>query len=205
MNKAHASYPEMSLYTITGERKYLTATERKRFYEALSVLTTPAERSFVELIYWTGCRPCEALSMTIHQILCDDGFVIIRSAKKRGKLKNRHFRPIPLPRHFIDQLDLAHNITARQQCPDTASSPLWPFSRTKGWRLVNKVMIAAGIHGTRGCSRGLRHSMGVHATISEIPVTRLQKWLGHASLSTTGIYINTIGPEDREIAKRMWR
>ncbi|MBL4785243.1 MAG: tyrosine-type recombinase/integrase [Cohaesibacteraceae bacterium] len=204
MNNNFSVYPEMSLYSIAGERKYLTATERKRFYKALSVLSEPKERSFAEVIFWTGCRPCEALSMTFNQILIDDGFVIIRSAKKRGKLKGTHFRPIPLPQRFIERLEHTHSISDQQQNPETASNRIWSFSRTTGWRLINKVMTEAGISGIHACARGLRHSMGVHAIMSEIPVTRLQKWLGHASLSTTSIYVNVIGYEDRNLAKRMW-
>jgi len=32
----------------------------------------------------------------------------------------------------------------------------------------------------------------------------LQKWLGHAQLSTTAIYANAIGKEEQDIAARMW-
>lgn len=32
----------------------------------------------------------------------------------------------------------------------------------------------------------------------------LQKWLGHAQLTTTATYADAIGPEERDIAARMW-
>jgi integrase/recombinase XerD len=32
----------------------------------------------------------------------------------------------------------------------------------------------------------------------------LQKWLGHAQLSTTATYANAIGAEEQSIAARMW-
>ncbi|WP_156912387.1 hypothetical protein [Roseibium algicola] len=38
----------MSLYSLAGERKYLSAAERERFYRALPVLSCPEERTFVE-------------------------------------------------------------------------------------------------------------------------------------------------------------
>ena len=32
----------------------------------------------------------------------------------------------------------------------------------------------------------------------------VQKWLGHAQLTTTAIYANAIGAEEKTIAQRMW-
>jgi site-specific recombinase XerD len=32
----------------------------------------------------------------------------------------------------------------------------------------------------------------------------VQKWLGHANLATTAIYANAIGPEEKQLAERMW-
>jgi integrase/recombinase XerD len=38
-----------------------------------------------------------------------------------------------------------------------------------------------------------------------IPLPVVKKWLGHASLETTAIYLDLIGEEERELAKRLWR
>jgi integrase/recombinase XerD len=32
----------------------------------------------------------------------------------------------------------------------------------------------------------------------------VQRWLGHASLRTTAIYADVVGPEERAFAARMW-
>src|SRR3546814_500577 len=196
----------MSLYTFAGERKYLCASERKGFYAALSVLENPEHRTFCETIYWTGCRPSEALALCALNIDMGEGMVVVRSLKKRGRLKGRHFRPVPVPSDFIDRLDAVHGIGPLQARPDRgADIRLWNFSRTTGWRLVGAVMDAAGIGGVKSCARGLRHALGVHAAVTEVPETRIQSWLGHASLETTAIYLSATGPEDRAIAERMWR
>lgn len=139
------------------------------------------------------------------QIQCDDGFVVIRSAKKRGRLKGRHFRSVPLPEPFLCRMEEVHDLRDVQVYEEVETIRLWPFGRTKGWRLVKRVMEAAGIYGIQSCARGLRHTMGVHAIITNVPETRVQSWLGHASLATTGIYIDATGPEDRAIAERMWQ
>jgi site-specific recombinase XerD len=44
----------------------------------------------------------------------------------------------------------------------------------------------------------------VAAIQAGIPLNLLQRWLGHAQLTTTAIYANAVGPEERNIASRMW-
>jgi integrase len=39
---------------------------------------------------------------------------------------------------------------------------------------------------------------------SAVPLNLVQRWLGHASLTTTAIYLDALGDEEREIAARMW-
>jgi integrase/recombinase XerD len=37
-----------------------------------------------------------------------------------------------------------------------------------------------------------------------IALNMVQKWLGHAQLTTTAIYANAVGEEEQSIAARMW-
>lgn len=206
MTKPQSPFQGMSLYSHIGERKYLTSEERKKFLAALCIVENPAERTFCEFIHWTGCRPSEALNIRAIHIDLEENNVVICSLKKRGEQKGRHFRPIPVPSEFIKRLDHVHKIQDAQAGADQGQYlKLWPFGRTKGWRLVRTVMDAAKLTGIKSSARGLRHALGVHAAIKHVPETRLQSWLGHASLETTAIYIAASGPEDHAIAKRMWR
>tara|TARA_A100001391_G_scaffold153410_2_gene111245 strand:+ start:17998 stop:18630 length:633 start_codon:yes stop_codon:yes gene_type:complete len=195
----------MSLFTIYGERKYMSQNERVRFLSALSVLTDERDRTFCEMMFWTGCRPSEALALTARNIDLDERTVVIRSLKKRRELKGKHFRAVPLPGAFIERLDDVHELRALQSGSDRGvEARLWDFCRTTGWRRLRTVMDTAEITGVRASGRGLRHTYGVHAVITDVPETRIQIWLGHASLKTTAIYLNAVGPEDRIIARRMW-
>lgn len=205
MSYSSPSFKGMSLFTHKGERKYLTSLERERFLKALPILTNLKERSFCEMIFWTGCRPSESLALTALNIDIDEYMVIIRSLKKRGRMKGQHFRPLPLPEDYMHRLNQTHAIREAQAQPDGGESArLWDFSRTKGWKLVKTVMSAAGISGAKGCGRGLRHAYGVNAALKRVPETRIKKWLGHESLATTEIYLDIAGAEDRLIAERMW-
>jgi integrase/recombinase XerD len=50
----------------------------------------------------------------------------------------------------------------------------------------------------------LCHGFGIKAVTSDVPLNMAQKWLGPARLSTTPIYTNATGDEERQIAERMW-
>ena len=49
-----------------------------------------------------------------------------------------------------------------------------------------------------------RNRLHLDAATSGIPVDMIQKWLGHAQLSTTAIYADAVGKEEQDIAERMW-
>lgn len=199
-------YKGMSLYTYAGERKYLSGAERARFLDAIATLDDLKHQTFCELIFWTGCRPSEALNLHAVNIDLSEGMIVFRSLKKRGALKNRHFRAVPVPKLFLERLEWVHEIRRAQEEPDQgAGASLFSFSRTTGWRVIQLVMEAAEVSGARANARGLRHALGVHAAVSNIPESRIQAWLGHASLETTSVYLAAQGLEDRTIAERMWK
>ena len=143
----------------------------------------------------TGCRISEALSLSISSIDFESKNVTIMSLKKRGRII---FRSIPLPlwvlrefRKWISTGTLGHD-------------QLWPWSRMTAYRRVREVMEAADISGRYATPRGLRHGFGVRAIQSKIPLTLVQRWLGHADIKTTAIYTAAMGEEERIIASQMW-
>jgi integrase/recombinase XerD len=81
---------------------------------------------------------------------------------------------------------------------------LWSWSPVTAWRHVKAAVQAAGIRGAQANPKGLRHGFGVAAVQARIPLNLVQRWLGHAQLSTTAIYAEAIGSEEQEIAARMW-
>ncbi|MBR9826676.1 MAG: site-specific integrase [Alphaproteobacteria bacterium] len=201
MPRDSSAYRGMTLFTDVGERKYLNSAERQTFYDCLGILDDPKDRSFCEMIFWTGCRPSEALALTALNIDVAERVVVIRSLKKRGEMKGRHYRPVPVPDEFMERLAMLHGLRGEAARRDER---LWSFSRTTGWARMKVVMEAAGLHGEKACAKGLRHGYGVHAAVNRVPETRIKKWLGHESLATTEIYLDMAAPEDRHMAERMW-
>ena len=112
---------------------------------------------------------------------------------------------MPVPPALLDALDMVHGVREIQTRRGKGRGiRLWPWSRMTGWRAVHAVMQAAGLSGVPASPKGLRHGFGVAAVTAGIPLNLVQKWLGHAQLSTTAVYANAVGAEEKDIARRMW-
>ena len=72
----------------------------------------------------------------------------------------------------------------------------------QGIGVLAKQVRLRGKRDRRGCEF---HGFGVAAVQASIPLNLVQRWMGHAQLSTTAIYAEAVGKEERDIAARMWR
>jgi integrase/recombinase XerD len=191
----------MSLYDATGARKYLTAEEREMFLRIAGSADRPVRTLCMTLAY-AGCRLSEALALTADRVDLSAGVLIFETLKKR---RTGIYRAVPVPPALLDTIDMVHGIREAQVCRDKGrDTRLWPWSRMTGWRAVHAIMAEAGIAGPHASPKGLRHGFGVAAVSAGIPLNLVQKWLGHAQLSTTAIYANAVGAEEQDIARRMW-
>jgi integrase/recombinase XerD len=191
----------MSLYGSTGGRKYLNAAERRRFLKAAR-LADPATCLFCLVLGWSGARISEVLALTPASIDVESGVVSIETLKRR---KRGIVRQVPLPRDVLHDLNRVFRLRLAQHDPCFVNRRLWNWSRTTAWRHVKAVMAAAQVDGTLAVPKGLRHGFGVNAFQANVPPHLVQRWLGHASLRTTSIYGDVIGPEERAFAARMWK
>jgi integrase/recombinase XerD len=189
------------LYDRHGQRKYLTPAERADFLRAASAMP-PLVLTFCGTLVHGGCRISEALALTADRVDPADGVLVFESLKKR---RRGVFRAVPVPPDFLDRLSLVHDLdTVRQGGDRGLGIRLWPWSRTTAWRRVSEVMERAGLGGIHATPKGLRHGFGIKAVTSEVPLNMTQKWLGHSRIATTAIYTNATGPEEKQIAERMW-
>lgn len=192
----------MLLHDPQGKRLYLTADERRAFMAAASRAARPV-RTFCAVLHDSGCRISEALALTPERIDLTGQAVVIETLKKR---RSGVYRAVPVPPGLLDQLDLVHGVReAQRRGKGHADRPLWPWARNTAWRRVKAVMAAAEImDGPHRTAKGLRHSYGIHAIGSGVPLNMLSKWMGHASLEVTAIYADALGAEEQSIAARMW-
>lgn len=189
------------LYTADGTRKYVTASERDAFLREAEHADRQVRTLCMTLAY-AGCRLSEALALTVDRVDLAAGVLVFASLKKR---RPDIFRAVPVPAALLDALDLVHGIREVQARRGKGRGMrLWPWSRMTGWRAVHAVMEAAGLEGPQASPKGLRHGFGVAAVTAGIPLNLVQKWLGHAQLTTTAIYADAVGAEEKDIAQRMW-
>lgn len=175
-----------------GRRKYLTENERKAFLHLAAQEPDPLRRSFCLVLFYTGCRISEALALTGSRIDVAQGCIVFETLKRRRK---GVFRAVPVPDELIRLLESLKIEPAK---------PVWPLSRSTAFRLVKGLLRQAGIEGVMCCPKGLRHGFGVACVGRNIPLTKVQKWLGHARLETTAIYLDVSGDEERQLARRLW-
>ena len=197
----------MRLHDPAGQRLYLNAEERAAFLAV--VRRQPArDRTLCETLHFTGCRPSELLEITPARVDLSGGTIAIRSLKKRMDAAGRQkvvYRSVPVPPDCLDTLNTAHGLREAQRSRRQAGLPIWPLSRVRVWQIVTRIMIEAGIpEGPQRSPKGLRHGFGINATVHGIPLNMVQKWMGHAQLSTTAIYADAVGKEEQDIAARMW-
>ena len=152
---------------------------------------------------YAGCRLSEALALTADRVDLAAGVLVIESLKKR---RTGIYRAVPVPPALLDALDLVHGIRelhARRGKGrgDAALAVVAHDRMASGARGHGK---PPGSTVPQASPKGLRHGFGVAAVSAGIPLNLVQKWLGHAQLTTTAIYADAVGAEEKDIARRMW-
>ena len=184
----------INLFDGAGRRKYLNADERSRLLVASREAALPLRR-LCEHLHFTGCRPSEALNTCWHHLDIEQASCAIQTLKQRCR---GVYRSVPLPRAHVEALlGLAPGLR-------DLDTQIWSWHRATVWRKVTKIMLAAGISGTQASPRGIRHGFGVAAVTAGVPLTLVQRWLGHTKLDTTAIYLQVVGPEERKFAEKLW-
>jgi integrase len=194
-----AQEQDWSLYTRDGQRKYINEAERQRVLSVLGMLSE-RERLFILTLIWSGGRVSEVLALTPSSFQPEECLVAFKTLKRRRP----HIREVPLPPGHVASLDRTFRLTALRHDPRRACERLWPLHRTTAWRLVKRVMRAAGLSGVRACPKGFRHAFGVATLRARVPSNLRQKWMGHARPSTTEIYSAVCGPDEVAFAEAFW-
>jgi len=199
MSRASSFGTAPSLYASGGRRKYLNEAERREAFACAGDLES-GKALFIQTLAWTGARVSEVLAICPASFQLERGLVSLVTLKRRKLL----VREVPLPSNLLTKLDRRFGLRSMQSEPLESRSRLWPWHRVTAWRLVKSVMEEAGLAGPAACPRGFRHGFGVAALQAGVPITLLQRWLGHAKLTTTAIYTQVSGPEELAMAAKLW-
>ncbi len=143
------------------------------------------DRAMLELLYATGLRVSELVSLRMEDINLEDGFLLCRG--KGGKE-----RLVPLGKSAAEVV-VDYLLQARPKFLKTGSEYLFltarggPFTRQGFWKMLKKYALQAGLD--RELSpHVLRHSFATHMLERGADLRSVQLMLGHSQITTTQIY-----------------
>ena len=162
--------------------------------EALLVqpdLTSPAglrDRAIIEVLWSTGLRRAEVLSLTLHDI--DDQRGIVRVVRGKGGKD----RVVPIGSRALFWLARYLHEVRSTCCRDTSNLTVWlrpedgtPVTVHALTNRIKNYLTAAGLV-RKGACHLLRHAMASQLLENGCDVRLIQSILGHSKLDTTALY-----------------
>lgn len=140
---------------------------------------------FILLLYQTGLRISEALSLTLAKIDKFDGKPVIEVMGKGKKL-----RLVSCPESLANKL-----MTYAYQKKLDPQDKFFPFNRIRGWQIIKESAIKAGFE-KRVFPHLLRHSDAIERLRQTGNPKALQHHLGHSSISMVMRYLSTLTQEE---------
>jgi integrase/recombinase XerD len=163
--------------------------------------TTPRgcrDRAMIEVLYATGLRVTELVTLPSDGLDVERGFVLVRG-------KGNKERVVPLGQHALAAIEqYVREARPTFLGPQGSSSSLFlrsggePMTRQGFWKLLNGYASAAGIKKPLSPHK-LRHSFATHLVERGADLRAVQAMLGHAELSTTEIYTHVNRERLRQI------
>ncbi len=192
--------------------------------------TNPRDRAFVALLARTGIRISEAIELKTSDIDFERGILTIIHLKEKSKLKCPHCGEILGKRHLFcpgcgEKVAQAirEKVEQRRQRiipidPNTLrlideylqwrrkfpyrGALVFPFSRQRGWQIIEKLGRRAGIKGLHPHS--LRHLLATTWVAKGLDTKKLQVLLGHASIATTMEYVDSNLEQLKSEYEKLW-
>lgn len=183
--------------------KAISTDEVARILEASGAGDGPGplrDRALLELVYSTGARITEAVSLDVDDLDLDSGAV--RLLGKGGKE-----RVVPVGSFARRALD-AYLVRGRAALAANGRGTPAVFLNTRGarlsrqsaWAVLRTAAERAGIeHPERISPHTLRHSFATHLLAGGADVRVVQELLGHASVATTQIYTHVTADTLRDM------
>ena len=155
------------------------------------------DRAMLEVLYGSGLRVSELISLRPKDVNLDEGFLLCRGKGGKERIVPLGRSACRAVRKYVDE--------ARPLFEKTASEFLFltrrggPFTRQGFWKLLKGHARAAGIM-SKISPHVLRHSFATHLLERGADLRSVQLMLGHSQITTTQIYTHV----SRERLRRVY-
>lgn len=166
----------------------LTVDEINRMIAAidLSVPEGTRNRAIIEMLYGSGLRVSELVSLRLSQMYRQEGYMVID-----GKGSKQRLVPISpeAEKWFAYWMEDRSRWDVKPEAVDIAFLNRWgrPLTRVMIFTIVKRLVELAGIHKTVS-PHTLRHSFATHMLQNGADLRIIQQLLGHENITTTEIY-----------------
>jgi integrase/recombinase XerD len=158
------------------------------------------DRAMIELLYASGLRISELLTLPVREIYFKEGFVRILGKGSKERLVPTSERALHWIRRYLDQtrpsLDRRHG----SQGITFLNARGKPLSRMGFWKILKAHISNSGIK-KEVHPHTFRHSFATHLLEGGADLRAVQEMLGHADISTTQIYTHL----DRTYLKQVYQ
>ncbi|MEM4217146.1 MAG: site-specific integrase [Candidatus Methanomethylicaceae archaeon] len=183
-----------------GSISYLTEKELNRLTEEFERYLETPPKNKRKYKYWltflflrfTGARISEVLAIDDRRdINIRDSEVKMVILKRRKKL----YKTIPIPDRLISEY-----LRTVKLYPELEGK-IFKINRSNFYKVFSKLCKKAGIQKELAHPHILRHTRAVELVRNGVPLTIVQKLLGHYSLSNTAVYLQFSAHEVKDILK----
>jgi len=181
-----------SLIRVKTERPLPCILSKEEVSRIFSSVKTFHNYVFFSTIYSCGLRLQEALSLQVTDI--DSKRMVIHVHRGKGA-KDRY---IPLPENTLSLLRqywVTHKnpvliFPARGRDNKKASTAKYPMAKSSVQKVFRQAVIDAGINKRKVSIHTLRHAYATHLLEAGVNVRVIQRYMGHAQLESTLIYLH---------------
>lgn len=176
--------------------KYLSEDEIDRLFAAIDEMTSASKairmRALLEILYASGLRVSELVTLPANIVNIKDNFLIVRGKGSKDRM---------VPLTDVARQALRDWIPERERTLPKGRASRWLFpstgktghlTRESFFLELKELAIAAGIAPERVSPHVIRHSFASHLVAHDADLRTVQQMLGHADIATTQIYTHIL-------------